>query len=326
MRNKLQRYIWLLFTLLLVSNSSHIYSQTTPQAFKIRGTGLNHNAKSELKIGSNTIYLHGGRGLRLTVLQKSDLTIILDQSFDTYGVATHSNNLASALNQITNDQIGVLTSYDAWEANVTEDLDAAFLRLGLTKGLATENTGSRRSYAAIFEGGSNGTTTGKVVEVSYENTANQPFAEIRGFFYAGSFLATGSNTNALMRPQGDNTEVIVDYAGNVGIGTNSPDYKLDVEGTIRTRELKVDMEGADFVFEDDYELRSLNEVEEFINNNKHLPDIAPAAEMEENGVNQSEMNQKLLQKIEELTLYLIELKKENLIQNNKIQTLENSLK
>jgi hypothetical protein len=98
--------------------------------------------------------------------------------------------------------------------------------------------------------------------------------------------------------------------GNVGIGTDEPNYKLDVQGTIRAQELKVDMQGADFVFEEDYELRSLEEVEAFVSENKHLPDVAPAKEMQENGVNQSEMNQKLLQKIEELTLYVIEIKKE----------------
>ena len=109
--------------------------------------------------------------------------------------------------------------------------------------------------------------------------------------------------------------------GNMGIGTTTPDYKLDVEGTIRARELKVDMQGADFVFEDDYQLRSLEEVQDFITTNKHLPDVAPAKEMQEKGVNQSEMNQMLLQKIEELTLYVIDLKKENEKMKSKIKSI-----
>ena len=63
---------------------------------------------------------------------------------------------------------------------------------------------------------------------------------------------------------------------------------------------------ADFVFDEDYNLLDLNEVESFIKENKHLPEIPSAEEMEASGVNMAEMNKLLLQKIEELTLYLIE--------------------
>ena len=97
---------------------------------------------------------------------------------------------------------------------------------------------------------------------------------------------------------------------NIGIGTTTPREKLEVAGTIRATEIKVMAQTADFVFEDDYELRSLEEVEAFINDNGHLPDIPSAAEMEEDGIGLAEMNKLLLQKIEELTLYMIELKKE----------------
>ena len=94
--------------------------------------------------------------------------------------------------------------------------------------------------------------------------------------------------------------------GNVGIGTTSPSYKLDVNGTIRANEIIVNTTGADFVFADDYQLRPLSEVKAFIQENKHLPEIQSAQEMQENGVGVNELQTQLLQKIEELTLYLIQ--------------------
>lgn len=97
--------------------------------------------------------------------------------------------------------------------------------------------------------------------------------------------------------------------GNVGIGTTSPSYKLDVAGTLRAREIIVNTTGADFVFADDYQLRPLSEVETFIKVNKHLPEIKSAQEMQENGVIINELQTQLLQKIEELTLYILQQEK-----------------
>lgn len=99
--------------------------------------------------------------------------------------------------------------------------------------------------------------------------------------------------------------------GNVGIGTDPcPNCKLDVKGNIRSEEVTVEISnGPDYVFEENYDLRSLKDIEAYISENKHLPEVPSAKEMESNGVALGEMNMLLLKKIEELTLYQIELMK-----------------
>ncbi len=97
---------------------------------------------------------------------------------------------------------------------------------------------------------------------------------------------------------------------SLGIGKEpTSDAVLDVAGTIRASEIKVEAQTADFVFEEDYNLKDLSEVENYIKVHKHLQEIPSASEMEASGVNLAEMNKLLLQKVEELTLYSIEMEK-----------------
>ena len=144
-------------------------------------------------------------------------------------------------------------------------------------------------------------------------------------FEIGRYQGHGSNV-------GTGTEVFrlgYDKAyirGNVGIGTSSPgSFKLAVNGTIRAKEIRVNTGWSDFVFEEDYRLPTLSEVESHIKEKKHLPGIPSAAEVETEGVELGVISSKLLQKVEELTLYVIAQEKQIAEQQARIEMLEKLL-
>lgn len=149
--------------------------------------------------------------------------------------------------------------------------------------------------------------------------------DIARFVFSATQNASG-NLRILNKLQEDVFKVNDDGSDNIslllpksnsflGIGTTSftdgvDTFKLSVAGNIRANRVKVYTTWADYVFEDDYNLPSINEVEKYINENGHLKDIPSAELVEKNGIELGEMNKLLLQKIEELTLYIIDLNKE----------------
>ena len=152
-------------------------------------------------------------------------------------------------------------------------------------------------------------------------------AEIRGLLTGGWDTSVGLAFTT--HSGGEQVErVRINHDGTVGIGTaNTFGYQLAVNGTIGSTEVKVENTSAwpDFVFDNGYDLLTLEEVEQHINENGHLPEIPSEAEVTENGINLGEMNAKLLQKIEELTLHLIQEHKNTQELSKKIERLENEL-
>jgi len=161
---------------------------------------------------------------------------------------------------------------------------------------------------------------------SYNRTANTPIPLV--LQDVGSYLMVGTTTNhsnEILQVGGTfYTSGTATFNSQVIIGTpvqSNPNYLLNVTGNIRANKLVVNTTGADFVFAKKYHLTPLGELEKYIQQNKHLPGIEPAKEMTKDGVDVGNNETKLLQKIEELTLYMIEMKKANEQLENKVEVL-----
>lgn len=139
-------------------------------------------------------------------------------------------------------------------------------------------------------------------------------------FIDPSGVFAGSKVNApfhlYVGTSGPNMTILAN--GNIGIGTTAPTYKLSVNGNIRSKEVVVETGWADYVFSEEYQLLPLDEVKQFIDRHKHLPNIPSAKEIEKNGLYVGDVQKRMMEKIEELTLYLLDA-------NTRIKQLQEEL-
>jgi hypothetical protein len=220
--------------------------------------------------------------------------------------------------------------------------------LGTRRSFNKLGTGSQWYYGndIIIDGNGNVTipilttpslTTG--ISANATNTFQEVLANnyygISDVSYPGQFRWYTSPNNSLYKDnalyqlrgwdEGSNTENTILTAtgsGSVGIGTINPQNKLDVNGTIHSKQVNVDLTGwSDYVFNKDYPLPTLTETEAYIAQNHHLAEIPSANEVAKNGLDLGEMNKLLLKKVEELTLYLIEKDKQVNAQQKQIDFL-----
>ncbi len=193
-------------------------------------------------------------------------------------------------------------------------------------------TGSNPStYYTYLESNYDSGNTFNIVDGGIYKFGSKAMGLISGDTYMSSYygLAFITETTSAAR---ENIRMYINQVGNVGIGTITPNNKLDVNGTIHSKEVKVDITGwPDFVFEKhytgisslnpNYKLPTLASIEDYVIANHHLPEVPSATEVAEKGLKLGEMNGILLQKIEELTLYAIDQEKKLIDQENKTDKL-----
>ncbi|MES2777836.1 MAG: hypothetical protein V4722_26890 [Bacteroidota bacterium] len=164
-------------------------------------------------------------------------------------------------------------------------------------------------------------TTNNTYGISHLGEAGNILATRMGGTSAG--IGTFSDTHMRIFANSVSAITITGSTGNVGIGTEFQPYKLAVNGTIRAKEIRINTGWADYVFAKNYKLMPLAQVEQYIKNNQRLPGIASAKKLQKEGVGISEMQTKMMAKIEELTLYMIEANKTIEILKQRLDEVQN---
>jgi len=326
----------LIASILFAYNS---FSQTTNIVEQNGNVGIGINPLYKLHIqgnhGNSQLLLHSIGGH--TEERMADLFLWASEPGLTYsgtGIGNNVINVSSApyLKRINDKRGGSyirlldgeirmnIIKNDGSDINTISILNSGFVGIGTKTPKAKLDVNG----SILIPSGVNG---GAYFKYSYtsKSTNSRSWIVANDFYHYGDFgiYQSINQTDDNLQNFIHNYRFYINRDGNVGIGTiTTGTHKLAVEGTIGAREIKVEAAAwSDFVFEENYQLKDLEEVESYIKENKHLPDVPSEKEVLENGIQLGEMDAKLLQKIEELTLYVIEQNKTMKAQNKKIQTL-----
>lgn len=295
---------------------------------------------------SPVTYLHIQRG---SLSQYTPLLTIEDQQSNGYTqVALKGTNRQFHLGvgNSTETSFGLANKFYIWDQNAV--LPRMVVDANGNMGIGSTNPGNRLS---IYSGTANtsglqflrlnntataGTGNGKVLSLDASgNVILVTDGGTSGWAMSGNastnpttnYIGTTDNQPLVFKTNGSEN-MRISESGNISIGTNNAQgYKFAVNGDAIFTKIKVRLYSSwpDYVFDSTYSLPSLQFLEKYVKENKHLPGVAPAAEIEKEGVDLAETQIALLKKIEELTLHLIELNKRLDGQTEEITLLKQSL-
>jgi hypothetical protein len=264
---------------------------------------------------------------RMTVSQQGSISLPLDKLFDGHYMPNYSGNL---------------DENNPWVLTI-ENITGYHVQAGAWIGWTTRYYNPVKFKIEVYdEYGANGTYHSWVTVANVDNYYNGSYiinlpqcipGKVRFTVYKGEgpgnslglaefFLLHNEATTAY-----DGLMVKYNHDGNVGIGVgNAQGGNLDVNGTIHSREVKVDLNNwGDYVFDQDYKLATLPEIEAYIKQNHHLPEIPAAEAIEKDGAKVGDLLKLQMKKIEELTLYLIDKDKQVNRLTQRLTTLENKI-
>lgn len=212
---------------------------------------------------------------------------------------------AKMVMSIANNAVGIRTTNPRALLDVGSDISNQ--QLGAVFGRLVEGDGYGEGTFLGVRGFNTTNDYGRKsfsLEHSFYGIVNNSINFFRGGGMEGGCIAFNTNVNI--------ERMRIDAEGNVGIGTDAPRERLSVNGNIRAKEIKVETDHwPDYVFDEGYQQLSLIDLEKFIETNRHLPNVPSASQVKESGVELGTLGATLLEKIEEMTLHMIDLKKEN---------------
>ncbi len=326
--------------LFLIFSSIYAYSQTDLYGTSLRIGKIGDAGNTNVPVGGITqeynIDFTGYRdvvpnqvGARISALRfnyhKANLAYIQNTGLAFYtnpiGLENGTTDLQERMRILPNGNIGIGTTTPSYNLHINGSLYADDM---VTKNMfiSSKETINGWSYSYLQYTGHSLIVGSKLGSHTHNRFELKPGGSSKGELHSTfqMYRSPSENTyNCIVQFTSQNGGVNYINSGKVGIGTTKPTEMLEVAGTIRAREVKIEINaGADYVFEKNYKLLSLSEVKEFVSENKHLPDIPSEKDMQENGLSINEFQINLLRKVEELTLYIIK-------QEDKINNLEKEM-